>query len=140
MKLMAKRLASRIARRKRSFRVEENRKVIPISPEVADIFSRQRKLFQQRFGREPGPDDPIFFDPSAAIPQFLSSQSSDELWKSLLQAVADSGMDPAIIYAMNKTNRIVTETNLQFLTDAEVQEWNDAIAEYHQKVESGETH
>ena len=57
-----------------------------------------------------------------------------------MQAVADSGMDPAIIYAMNKTNRIVTETNLQFLTDAEVQEWNDAIAEYHQKVESGETH
>jgi hypothetical protein len=42
-------------------------------------------------------------------------------------------------YAMNKTGRIVTETNLHFLTDAELQEWNDAVDEYHQKVEAGET-
>jgi hypothetical protein len=35
---------------------------------------------------------------------------------------------------MNKTGRIVTETNVHFLTDAELQEWNDAVDEYHQKV------
>jgi hypothetical protein len=51
----------------------------------------------------------------------------------------DSGIDPAIVYAMNKTGRIVTETNVHFLTDAELQEWNDAVDEYHQKVEAGET-
>jgi hypothetical protein len=28
---------------------------------------------------------------------------------------------------MNKTGRIVTETNVRFLTDAELQEWNDAV-------------
>jgi hypothetical protein len=32
----------------------------------------------------------------------------------------------------------VTETNVHFL-DAELQEWNDAVDEYHQKVEAGET-
>jgi len=32
-----------------------------------------------------------------------------------------------MVYAMNKTGRIVTETNAQFLTDAELQEWNDAV-------------
>jgi hypothetical protein len=56
-----------------------------------------------------------------------------------LQAAGDSGIDPAIVYAMNKTGRIVTETNMQFLTDAELQEWNDAVDEYHQKIASGET-
>jgi hypothetical protein len=40
---------------------------------------------------------------------------------------------------MKKTGRIVTETNVHFLTGAELQEWNDAVDEYHQKVEAGET-
>jgi hypothetical protein len=48
-------------------------------------------------------------------------------------------IDPAIVYGMNKTGRIVTETNVHFLADAELQEWNDAVDEYHQKVEAGET-
>ena len=42
-------------------------------------------------------------------------------------------------YAMNKTGRIVTETNLKFLTDSDLQEWNDAVDEYNRKLESGET-
>ena len=62
-----------------------------------------------------------------AAPKFFSDESNDEIWKSLLQAAGDSGIDPAIVYAMNKTGRIVTETNLHFLTDAELQEWNDAV-------------
>ena len=56
-----------------------------------------------------------------------------------MQAAGDSGIDPAIVYAMNKTGRIVTETNVHFLTDAKLQEWDDAVDEYHQKVETGET-
>jgi hypothetical protein len=59
--------------------------------------------------------------------------------RSLLQAAGESGIDPAIIYRMNKTGRMVTETNLKFLTDVEIQEWNDAMAEYSRKLESGET-
>ena len=54
-------------------------------------------LFREQFGREPGPDDPLFFDPGVAAPQFLSDESTDEIWKSLLQAAGDSGIDPAII-------------------------------------------
>jgi hypothetical protein len=77
---------------------------------------------------------------SVAVAQFLNGESTDEIWKSLLQAAGDSGIDPAIVYAMNKTGRIVTETNLHCLTDAELLEWNDAVDEYHQKVEAGETH
>jgi len=33
---------------------------------------------------------------------------------------------------------MVTEANLQFLTDSELQEWKDAVNEYRQKIESGE--
>jgi len=134
---MAKRLAQRIGRRKRQVDQKENS--IPINQETAEIIVQQKKLFREQFGREPGPDDPLFFDPRVAVPQFLSDESTDEMWKSLLQAAGDSGIDPAIVYAMNKTGRIVTETNVHFLTDAELQEWNDAVDEYHQKVEARET-
>jgi hypothetical protein len=137
LKLVAKRLAGRMDRRKRSHLVGETEKIIPISHETAEIIAQQKKLFREQFGREPGPDDPLFFDPGVAAPQFLSDESIDEIWKKL-QAAGDSGIDPAIVYAMNKTGRIVTETNVHFLTDAELQEWNDAVDEYHQKVEAGE--
>ena len=136
---MAKRLAEHVGRRKRSRQVDQNENSIPINQETAEIIVQQKKLFREQFGHEPGPDDPLFFDPSIAVPQFLSDESTDEIWKSLLQAAGDSGIDPAIVYAMNKTGRIVTETNVHFLADAELQEWNDAVDEYHQKVEAGET-
>jgi len=139
---MAKRLAQRIGRRKRSHQVSqvgEAEKIIPINHETAEIIAQQKKLFREQFGRDPEPEDPLFFDPGATTPQFLSDESTSEVWKSLLQAAGDCGIDPAIVYAMNKTGRIVTETNLHFLADAELQEWNDAVDEYHQKVEAGET-
>jgi hypothetical protein len=53
-------------------------------------------------------------------------------------AAGDSGIDPAIVYAMNKTGRMVTEANLEFLSDWELQEWNDAVNEFRQKIEAGE--
>ena len=136
---MAKRSALRIGRRKRSHQLDQDEIRIPINRETAEIIAQQKKLFREQFGREPGPDDPLFFEPGVAVPQFLSDESTDEIWKSLLQAAGDSGIDPAIVYAMNKTGRIVTETNVHFLSDAELQEWNDAVNEYHQKVEAGET-
>ncbi len=136
--LVAKRLAQRIGRRKRSHQVGEAEKIIPINHETAEVIAKQKKLFREQFGREPGPDDPLFFDPGVAAPQFLSDESTDEIWKSLLQAAGDSGIDPAIVYAMNKTGRIVTEANLEFLSDSELQEWNDAVNEYRHKIESGE--
>ena len=100
-------------------------------------FSR-RNCFENSSAANRGPDDPLFFDPSVTVPQFLSDESTDEIWKSSFQAAGDSGIDPAIVYAMNKTRRIVIETNVQFLTDA-LQEWNDAVYEYRQQVEAGET-
>ena len=136
---MAKRLARRVGRRNRSHQVYRDENRIALNRETAEIIAEQKKLFRKRFGREPGPDDPLFFEPRVAVPQFLSNASTDEVWKSLLQAAGDSGIDPAVVYAMNKTGRIVTETSLKFLTDSDLQEWSDAVDEYNRKLESGET-
>ena len=137
--VVAKKLAQRTTRRKRSHQADRDKIIIPIDHETAEIIAQQEKLFREQFGRDPGPDDPLFFDPAAATPQFLSDEAQEELWKSLLQAAGDSGIDAAIVYAMNKTGRIVSDANVQLLTDAELQEWNDAVQEYHRKIESGDT-
>jgi len=55
------------------------------------------------------------------------------------RAAGDSGIDPALVYAMNKTGRIVTQQIMRFLTDADLQEWNDAVDEYHRMIASGNT-
>ena len=50
---MAKRLAQRIGRRKRSHRVGrvgEAEKIIPINHETAEIIAQQKKLFREQFG------------------------------------------------------------------------------------------
>ena len=136
---MAKRSALRIGRRKSSHQLDQDETRIPINRETAEIIAQQKKLFREQFGRDPGPEDPLFFDPGVATPQFLSDESADEVWSSLLQAAGGSGIDPALVYAMNKTGRIVTQQNMRFLTDADLQEWNDAVDEYHRMIASGNT-
>jgi hypothetical protein len=115
------------------------KKTIPIDHATAEAIAQQEQLFREKFGREPGPEDPLFFNPDSAVPEFLGVESQEETWRALVQAAGESGMDPALVYAMNKTGRIVTEQNMRFLTDADIQEWNDAVDEYHQMIGSGDT-
>lgn len=47
--------------------------------------------------------------------------------------LCDLGVDPAIIYAYEKTGRLITEENHHLLSDADLAEWNDAIEEHERK-------
>ena len=115
------------------------KKSIPIDHATAEAIAQQNRLFREKFGREPGPEDPLFFDPVSSVPESLSVESQEDTWRALVHAAGASGIEQALVYAMNKTGRIVTEQNMQFLTDAEIQEWNDAVDEYHQLIGSGNT-
>jgi hypothetical protein len=83
------------------------KKTIPIDHATAEAIAQQQQLFREKFGREPGPEDPLFFDPESAVPEFLSVESQEATRRALVQAAGESGMDPALVYAMNKTGRIV---------------------------------
>ena len=39
----------------------------PLSGDPTDILREQREAFRKKFGRDPGPNDPIFFDPEADL-------------------------------------------------------------------------
>ncbi len=95
-------------------------KRIPLTAEAKTLVENQLERFRQVHGREPRPDDKVFFDMPPA----------DEVISHLTAAMEQAGADPAFVYAVRKTHRIVTEENQHLLTDAELQEWTDAVNEY----------
>jgi hypothetical protein len=102
------------------------KEAIPIDDTTAEAIAEQQRLFREKFGREPEPNDPLFFDPESAVPEFLSVESQEETWRALVQAAGGSGMDPALVYAMNKTGRIVTDQNMRFLKTLKLH-WQQAF-------------
>ena len=84
-------------------------RVVSMSPEVADALARQRQRFIEKFGREPGPEDPVFFDPNAGRP--IPMVDWDEVEKEFEIALEKTGADPAFAYAFKKTGRLVGEEN-----------------------------
>ncbi len=103
-----------------------------MTPEAHDAVLQQRERFTQKFGREMGPDDPVFFDPDADTPQPLDLERHE---KDLADAMAAAGIHPRLIYASRKTGLLVTEENLDKLPAEALEEWNAALDEYDELVE-----
>ena len=105
-----------------------------MSPEVQRAMEDQFRRFRVKFGRDPGPDDPVFFDPDADTPQELDRDRVDS---EIVGAMVKAGIEPEKVYAYRKTGLIVTEQNWDLLSEEQQQEWEAAIAEYEERL-SGE--
>jgi hypothetical protein len=103
---------------------------VKLDKATAAAIREQQRKFREKFGRDLGPDDPIFFDPNADTPQFLSQAEIDKIFEELLCIAKEAGMPPEWLYASRKTGRMVTTQNRKYLTPEELAEWNAAIAEY----------
>ena len=66
------------------------RKAYKLDQESYEAIVRQRKLFIEKFGREPGSKDPIFFDPDFDVPTPLSEA---KLKRGLIEAARKAGLD-----------------------------------------------
>ena len=67
-----------------------------MNPKLWDVLLKQREAFVQKFGREPGLTEPVFFDPSADEPQLLDA---DEVTAGLLDACERAGFDPEQVFS-----------------------------------------
>jgi len=105
-------------------------KAASMEREMQEAIRSQLRLFREKFGREPGPDDPIFFDPDADTPQSCGPEAADRLDDQIVEAMSAAGVRPEVIYAFRKTGRIVTEGNWHLLSEADRKEWTDAVNEY----------
>ena len=98
-------------------------RAVPVDSEVSSVLApalaKQREKFIAKFGREPGPDDRIFFD-----------LDEDALREDTIAAMRAAGIRPALIYAYERTGLLVTSENRHLIPDADLDEWDDAVAEY----------
>ena len=83
-------------------------------------LAAQREKFIAKFGREPGPDDPIFFD-----------LDEDKLRDDTANAMRAAGIRPALIYAYEETGLIVTQENRRLIPDLELREFDAKVREYY---------
>ena len=98
-------------------------KSIPISPELAEALEEQKQKFIEKYGREPGPADELFFD----------QPPLEHMEHEMVQGMKAVGIDPAVIYAFEKTGLIVTEANEHLISDKDRAEWEAAVREYRIK-------
>lgn len=103
--------------------VRKSRKITPLT---ATIFEDQERKFVRRFGREPGPNDPVFFDPESPTPKSIDPR---EVLASFIEAGREAGTDPVLLYAVGKTGMIVSESNMSLFSDEELREWEEAVEE-----------
>ncbi|MFH1923377.1 MAG: SEC-C metal-binding domain-containing protein [Planctomycetota bacterium] len=103
-------------------------KSIPMSDELAEVIEEQKRKFIEQHGREPGPSDNLFFD----MPPFEHAEHF------MVETMKQAGLDPAIIYAFEKTGLLVTEENEHLISDKDRAEWEVAISEYEARHDEDE--
>ena len=102
----------------------EVRRSVPLTGEARGELGKalvvQREKFIAKFGREPGPDDPIFFD-----------MDEDQARDDIANAMREAGVAPALIYAYEETGLIVTTENRRMIPDVELREFDAKVREYY---------
>ena len=66
--------------------------IVNMTPEMRAAMDGQRAAFTAKFGREPGPGDPLFFDPDADTPTPITRERMEA---DLDEAFRMAGLDPA---------------------------------------------
>jgi hypothetical protein len=105
---------------------QQFKRIAPLDDEALEIIRAQEQAFLDKFGRPMGPNDPIFFDPTADTPQFMNAEVIEQ---GMSEAMHKAGVDPALIYAMQRTGFIVTAHNREQMSPTDRREWNASVKE-----------
>jgi hypothetical protein len=114
--------------RRPSRRTRQSRsKFVAMTPELDEALKQQIQYFKEKFGRDPGPDDPLFFDPDEETPQMMTDEKID---KGIMETMMSVGINPAIVYAYQKTGILASEQNWDNLSSEEQAAWRNALDEW----------
>jgi len=102
-------------------------KVIRIDRDQAAALEAQVRRFEEKFGRPPGPDDPLFFDPDAGEPQPVSLTGLETETVAMLEA---AGICSAWIYAYQHTGGLLPRPDGGFASPRDQAEWDEVISRY----------
>jgi hypothetical protein len=100
--------------------------------DMAALLEERRSAFVARYGRKPGPGDPVFFDANATghPPR---PWTEPELREALSRpgVAVELGLDPAVVGALLEVGYIVTDQNAHLFSAEEVRAFKAAV-ERHQ--------
>jgi|SRR5271168_1073305 len=100
---------------------------------TAELLRRQREAFVKKFGREPGPDDPLIFDPDFDSPVAISKE---KLRTRTIKVMKAAGSPPHLVFAYAKTGFMPSEDGYKNMPPADRATYDAAVAEYFAIVES----
>ncbi len=98
----------------------------------------QRQAFIEKFGREPGPQDPVFFDPNADAPTPLGADAQSDMWDDMLDAAEQAGIDPSYVHAARELGYWITESNQHLFSAMEAEAFFDAVSRHRGDVDDTE--
>lgn len=101
--------------------------LVSLPPGAIAALQAQRRRFEEKFGRPPGPDDPIFFDADSDEPVEVSLAEVERANTAMMDAV---GIHPAWIYATQNTGGLMPRPDGTFAESDRDQEWNTAVDRY----------
>jgi hypothetical protein len=106
---------------------------VPLTPEGVEIFERQKEVFREEFGREPGPEDLVFFDPDASglepVPVDLS-----KLTAAMEITMIRSGVRHELIYAFPRHGGTARhEALVPHAAEGGARVWDLAMREYREQ-------
>jgi tetratricopeptide (TPR) repeat protein len=107
-----------------------SKKFVKLNHEVVTRIEDHLALFKEKFGRDPAPNDPLFFDPDAPSPRPFSIK---KLHRETIEAMRKAQIPEHHIFVFDKTGFILTEENYDKLTPEEQDEVESAYAEYFEK-------
>ena len=113
---------------------QRNKKFMRMPEEIVEGLKQLREEFRRKFGRDPGPNDPVFFDPNASTPRPYPFERAEA---EVAAAMKAAGVAPDLIHAFVRTGMIVTEDNLDVWSKEDLAEWDAAIEEYRRKARLG---
>jgi hypothetical protein len=111
---------------------------VPLDPLTVNVLKEQRERFREKFGREPGKGDPVFFDPDSDVPVKQGRNVAVEAQLQLVSVLEQTGARPTLIHAVKKTGFIVTEMNQANLPDDRLGEWLSAVEEANELHPNGQ--
>jgi len=107
--------------------ISRERKTMRLDEDANALLQAQIRGFEEKFGRPPGPDDPIFFDPDADEPRPIQLIDLKAKTTAMLEAAGISG---AWIYAYQHTQGLLPRPDGTFNSEADRREWDEAIERY----------
>lgn len=106
----------------------------PNGRELGASLEAQAEAFRQKFGRAPGPDDPLLFDPDAELPTPITEQYMTEKLDELVTTLESRGEDAVFVKAWRDLGYVVTTENQHTFSAAEIEAWEDTVAFYDDDV------